>query len=258
MELHLSQLATAGVLGEKGESVHPYYQCLLTCLLIAGWGVKLIAQLPLSLHTWKRKPSHKQEEKAVHSFFFLFIFLSSKTISISCCHLPSHPRLSHPLRLTSLILSQSASVHQLKVDFLCPSVSPLNSLLPCLCSSVLCGGDNGNNYTSSMSVPQHSSSNSSTSRLWHHDVCCLAISYSAESKLKGLHMVMRKKTDINEWNGVCFYIFCTKYVERWQTAYEYFYALPPPPSFCKYFSRLEYVMRFQWDLLESSLTALLR
>lgn len=24
MELHLSQLATAGVLGEKGESVHPY------------------------------------------------------------------------------------------------------------------------------------------------------------------------------------------------------------------------------------------
>lgn len=45
MKLHLSQLVTAGVLGEKGESVHPHYQCLLTCLLIISWVEKLIAQL---------------------------------------------------------------------------------------------------------------------------------------------------------------------------------------------------------------------
>lgn len=46
----------------------------------------------------------------------------------------------------------------MKVDFTCFSpptfslVSPLNSRLLRLCRSVLCGGDNGSNYTGSVSV----------------------------------------------------------------------------------------------------------
>lgn len=69
--------------------------------------------------------------------------------------------------LTTPPLSQSASVHKLKVDFICPIVSALSSHLPRLCHTVLCGSDNGSNYICSMSVLQHSSS--STGRLWHHD-----------------------------------------------------------------------------------------
>lgn len=116
------------------------------------------------LETWKRK-MHKYwtHRDARTTRGKLCTDFPTETVLLSCSHLPLHLLSSH--HPTSP--SQSASVHKLKVDFKCPIVSALNSHLPHLCHTVLCGSDNGSNYICSMSVLQHSSS--STGRLWHHD-----------------------------------------------------------------------------------------
>lgn len=114
--------------------------------------------------------------------------------------------------LTTLPLSQSACVHKLKVDFICPIVSALNSHLPRLCRSVLCGSDNGSNYICSMSVLQHSSS--STGRLRHHDAQCrVSCSHSLENQSWRAWILSHRNIDTN---SICLY-FCTQRTPNMQT-----------------------------------------
>lgn len=160
--------------------------------------------------------------------------------------------------LTTPPLSQSASVHKLKVDFICPIVSALNSHLPRLCHTVLCGSDNGSNYICSMSVLQHSSS--STGRLWHHDAQSRVTSSPALENQSWRAWISYSETQIPL---VFVFIFAHRVhqicIQVIESPWIFFCAaILTPCSFCKYFTELEYVMRFQWDLLESSLIALLR
>lgn len=99
------------------------------------------------------------------------------------------PLTTLPLYMTPS-LSLSASASKLKVDFICPITSQLLSLSSS-CHAVLCGSDNGSNYTGSMSVPHHSSKD----RLWQHDAHCWLATFSTrsgESQWKGLYAVTRK------------------------------------------------------------------
>lgn len=99
------------------------------------------------------------------------------------------PLTTLPLYMTPS-LSLSASASKLKVDFICPITSQLQSLSSS-CHAVLCGSDNGSNYTGSMSVPHHSSKD----RLWQHDAHCWLATFSTrsgESQWKGLYAVTRK------------------------------------------------------------------
>lgn len=111
-----------------------------------------------------------------------------------------------PLTTLPLSMAPSFSLNlpvctELKVDFICPLCESPQFFLR-LCRSVLCGGDNGSNYTGSMSAPRHSGS--STGRLWHHDARCPATSththtHSGESPLKGLaHCGAETQTTGNE------------------------------------------------------------
>lgn len=99
------------------------------------------------------------------------------------------PLTTLPLYMTPS-LSLSASASKLKVDFICPITSQLLSLSSS-CHAVLCGSDNGSNYTGSMSVPHHSSKD----RLWQHDAHCWLATFSTrsgESQWKGLYAVTSK------------------------------------------------------------------
>lgn len=115
--------------------------------------------------------------------FFLFYFPSS----FSSSFLSPFP----PLSMTP---SFSLNLPELKVDFIRPILSPLNSRLARLCRFVLRAGDNGSNYTGSMSVPQLQQ---------RHRQAVLPRSplpgphphaHSGESQSEGLHAVMQTQT----------------------------------------------------------------
>lgn len=194
----------------------------------------------LSLQTWKRERhkhyhSNRKPMIVVFSFFHFPSSFSSSFLS------PSPP--------LSLTPSFSLNLPELKVDFICPILSPLNSRLPHLCRFVLCAGDNGSNYTGSMSVPQLQQQHRQAVLPW--------------SSLPG--HILTLTLENHSWRA---YTLSCKHKRqgikwclsmRWYKAYGYFGSpVFTPSSYCKYFTGLEYVMWFQWDLLKSSLLALLR
>lgn len=159
---------------------------------------------------------------------------------------PHHPASFYD----SLILSQFASMHELKVDFICPILSPLNSRFPHHYRFVLCGSDNGSNYTGSMSVPQQQQQQKQAGWSTRSPTPSHILTLSGESLLEDLFTVTRKL----KHQGIK-YCFST----RWHKAYGHFCVVVfTPNSSCKYFTKLEYVMWFQWDLMDSSLMVVLR
>lgn len=164
---------------------------------------------PLLANMKKKTASTRREKPEV--VFFLFPFPS----------LLFHPLSSHPHHHYSLILSQSASAHELKVDSIRPALSRLNTRLPRLRRSALCGGDNGSNYTGSMSVPQRSAAAREgcgtampATRPHPHthtpssEFCCSTVTihthtHSGDSLLKGLHTVTWKHTPGRK---MCFFL----------------------------------------------------
>lgn len=122
-------------------------------------------------------------------------------------------------------------------------LSPLNSHLFHHCHSLLCGSDNGSNY---IFVPHH---NHSMGGMWYHKaatqtgpqdrICCKACT-TKDAQTSGNKMMFVKL--VMESFSFLFFFCCSFH----------------PYSLGKYFTKLECIMQFQWDLLESSLLALLR
>lgn len=109
--------------------------------------------------------------------------------------------------------SLPASTSKSKVDFICPIMSQLQSLSSS-CHSVLCGSDNGSNYTGSMSVPHYSIKD----RLWQHDAHCWLATFSmhsGEAQEKGLRAVAGRRRQWGNGVGLDLWKDQTKYAKRW-------------------------------------------
>lgn len=102
----------------------------------------------------------------------------------------------------------------LKVNFIDPIVIPFNSHPGRLCHCVLCAGDNGSNYGSSVSVPQHSSGRAG--QLWHHDACCLDESSQARKRIPARELCNTENPGAGEWHDVRLHCFTLKNRKRWQ------------------------------------------
>lgn len=143
------------------------------------------------------------------------------------------------------VVSRCASVHKLEVQQIFDS--PFDSHLFHRCHSLLCGSDNGSNHAGSVFVPHH---NRSVGRMWCHKA-------ATQTSRHICRVACTPEDAQTSWepNGVC----QTGDRKLLRVFFFPFWAVVfTPYSLSKYFTKLECIMQFQWDLLESSLLALLR